>query len=190
MTSEATRAHDPLVLIEGLLSSPLAAQARGEVVSIADHLRQCAALAEAGGASASLIVAALLHDVAYLIGPELTDEATIEVEHAEIGAAWLGAWFAPAVVEPVRLHVEAKRYLTFCEGTYGASLSEESARTLELQGGVMTEDQARRFERRAHFESAVRLRRWDERAKEPFLGSPPIEHYRELIGLVLLTDSG
>jgi len=181
MGSEPARGDDPLDPIERLFCGTNAGRPFGEPVSIGHHMRQTAALAEADGASASVIVAALLHDVAYVIRPDLTDESTIEVDHAVVGAAWLERWFPPSVCEPVRLHVDAKRYLAATEVGYGASLSDESVRTLELQGGVMTPPEARQFERVRHFDPAVQLRRWDERGKDPRVTPPPIEHYRHLI---------
>ena len=40
--------------------------------------------------------------------------------HGVRGAAWLAQWFPPAVTEPVRLHVAAKRYLCAVEPSYFA----------------------------------------------------------------------
>ena len=153
-------------------------------------MRQSAALAEADGASPSLVVAALLHDVAYLLGPEAGEESSIETDHAAVAAGWLERWFPPTVAQPVRLHVEAKRYLALTDSGYAAQLSAESTRTLVLQGGVMTAAQAERFERDPHFDSAVRLRRFDERGKDPGVVAPPIAHYRSLIESVLEVAAG
>ncbi len=172
---------DPLVLIEGLFSGAIAGLPFGEPVSIGVHMRQTAALAEADGAAPALVAAALLHDVAYIVAPDLSDETSIEIDHAEVGAAWLARWFPASVAEPVRLHVEAKRYLALTDPGYVAMLSPESTRTLDLQGGVMTRDEARHFESAPHHEDAVRLRRWDERAKDPAAAPPPIEHFRDLV---------
>jgi gamma-butyrobetaine dioxygenase len=181
MRLDPGRGDDPLVLIEGLFSGAIAGRPFGEPVSIGVHMRQTAALAAANGAAPALIVAALVHDVAYVVAPDLSDEMSIEIDHAEVGAAWLERWFPASVSEPVRLHVEAKRYLTLTVPGYAAVLSSESTRTLDLQGGVMTQDEARRFESVPHFEDALRLRRWDERAKDRSSVPPPIEHFRDLI---------
>jgi [1-hydroxy-2-(trimethylamino)ethyl]phosphonate dioxygenase len=185
MGAELPGEHDPVGLIERLFAAAVASRPFGEPVAIGDHLRQSAALARADGASASLIVAALLHDVAYLLAPERADESSIEVDHAEVAAAWLEPWFPSSVVQPVRLHVEAKRYLARTEHGYAGSLSAESTRTLALQGGVMIVEEAETFERDPHFESAVRLRHFDERAKDPRVVPPPITHYRHVIESVL-----
>jgi putative nucleotidyltransferase with HDIG domain len=190
MGPEAGRARDPLELIEGLFSGSIAGRPFGEPVSIGVHMRQTAALAEAEGAAQALVVAALLHDIAYVVAPDLSDETTIEIDHAEVGAAWLARWFPDSVSEPVRRHVDAKRYLTFTEPGYAATLSVESTRTLELQGGFMTRDEARRFVSAPHFEDSVRLRRWDERAKDPGVEPPPIEHFRDLVRAMAAGERG
>ncbi len=188
MGPDPGRGDDPLVLIEGLFSGAIAGRPFGEPVSIGLHMRQSAALAEAAGAAPALVVAALVHDVAYVVAPDLSDETSIEIDHAEVGAAWLERWFPSSVTEPVRLHVEAKRYLALTEPGYAAMLSPESTRTLDLQGGVMTSDEARRFESVPHFEDAVHLRRWDERAKDPSAVPPPIEHFRDVVRSVVTSS--
>jgi gamma-butyrobetaine dioxygenase len=191
MGPESAQRDDPAALIERLFSGSIADRRFGEPVAIGGHMRQSAALAEADHAEPSLVVAALLHDIAYVLGADETnetneiDDSTIEVDHAEVGAAWLERWFPRSVVEPVRLHVEAKRYLALTALGYGASLSDESTRTLALQGGVMTAEDAERFEHHPHFDSAVRLRRWDERGKDPEITPPPIAHFRHLIESML-----
>jgi gamma-butyrobetaine dioxygenase len=49
------------------------------------------------------------------------------------------------VTEPVRLHVAAKRYLCAAEPSYFAKLSEASVYTLSVQGGPMSDAEAREF---------------------------------------------
>ena len=58
--------------------------------------------------------------------------------HSETGADWLSPWFGPAVTEPIRLHVAAKRYLCAVEPGYFERLSEASVFTLSVQGGPMS----------------------------------------------------
>lgn len=70
----------------------------------------------------------LVHDVGHL-------RRETDARHGPAGAQWLGQWFGPAVTEPVRLHVAAKRYLFATEPGYLGLLSAESVRTLALQGG-------------------------------------------------------
>jgi phosphonate degradation associated HDIG domain protein len=151
----------------------------GEAVTQLDHALQAAARAETEGATPSLIVAALVHDIGHLLH-ELPDDAPdhgIDDHHERLGARWLERRFSPAVVEPVRLHVAAKRYLCAVDAKYQSELSEPSRISLALQGGPMTADEIREFEQGPFANDAVRLRRWDEAAKDPEYVTPPIEHF-------------
>ncbi len=134
--------------IAGLFAGPGARDYLGEAVTIGEHMRQAGALAEAAGAAAPLVAAALLHDVGHLRGET-------DARHGAGGARWLRQWFGPAVTEPVRLHVAAKRYLCAAEPGYFDLLSPESVRTLALQGGPMTPDQVTAFEALPHGRDAV-----------------------------------
>ncbi len=159
----------------------------GEAVTETEHALQCAHLAEQSGAPAALIAAALLHDVGHLLHglPEDVAERGIDGRHEEGGAAWLERYFGPAVVDPVRLHVAAKRYLCAVEPNYHAGLSEASRRSLLLQGGPMSSDEVEGFEQELWFRSAVALRRWDDQAKVTGLVVPALEHYRPCLEAVL-----
>lgn len=151
----------------------------GEAVTQLEHALQAALLAEKSGASSSLITAALLHDVGHLMHG-LDDDAPeqgIDDKHEALAARWLTARFGPSVVEPVRLHVAAKRYLCTIETEYMASLSPPSLLSLKLQGGPMSDAEIAEFRGNLHYEAALRLRRWDDNAKTPSLPTPPIEHF-------------
>lgn len=80
---------------------------------------------------------------------------------------WPARWFGPEVTEPVRLHVEGKRYLCTAEPGYFDLLSEASVHTLRVQGGPMTAEQAHAFEALPGAADAVAVRRCDERAEDP-----------------------
>jgi len=158
----------------------------GEQVSIAVHMLQAGALAEHGGAARSLVAAALLHDVGHFeaIGRRQTlaqQPEAIDYKHQETGSAWLAQWFPSEVTEPVRLHVVAKRYLCAVEPDYLARLSPASVHTLALQGGPLTEAEARAFARLPHAQAAVSVRRWDDEAKDPALPTPTFDHFRQLL---------
>ena len=143
------------------------------------HALQAAALAEAEGCSSALIAAALLHDVGHLVhdlGENPAGEG-VDDRHEEVGRAWLGSIFGPEVTEPVRLHVAAKRYLCATEAGYSERLSPDSVLSLRLQGGPMTSAEAGAFRALPHAEAAVRLRRFDEAAKEKDLSTPPVAHF-------------
>jgi phosphonate degradation associated HDIG domain protein len=155
----------------------------GEEVSQREHALQAAALARRDGAGASLIAAALLHDVGHLLH-DLPDDAPdrgVDDTHETLAARWLSRWFGPEVVEPVRLHVDAKRYLCAVEPEYLRRLSEPSVVSLRLQGGPMTADEVRAFRESARLADAVTLRRWDDEAKAPDLVVPGLESYVPII---------
>ena len=58
----------------------------------------------------------------------------------------LEPFFPPVIVECVRLHVAAKRYLCATDPTYFGKLSSASVHTLSLQGGPMSEAEVAEFE--------------------------------------------
>ena len=155
----------------------------GEAVTQAQHMLQAGLLAQSAGASDALVAAALLHDVGHfhgaVTGHDLMDGT--DNHHSATGAAWLARWFGPAVTEPVRLHVAAKRYLCAVEPDYHARLSPASVFTLSVQGGPMTPEEVRRFEAEPYHADAVALRRWDEQAKDPSAAGPGFDHFRALL---------
>jgi phosphonate degradation associated HDIG domain protein len=153
-----------------------------EAVNQRQHALQCAALAEAEKAGAALIAAALLHDIGHLLhGDETAALRGLDMAHEELGNAWLAAHFGPEVCDPVRLHVDAKRYLCHANPDYFATLSPASVRSLELQGGAFSPAEADAFLERPHARQAVRLRLWDDRAKDPDLETPPLAHFRPYV---------
>jgi [1-hydroxy-2-(trimethylamino)ethyl]phosphonate dioxygenase len=143
------------------------------------HALQAAALAEADDAPAATVLASLLHDVGHMIHRLGEDPAGrgIDDVHEELGARWLAERFGPEVSEPVRLHVAAKRYLCAVEPDYLAKLSPDSVRSLGLQGGPMSADEIDDFRRHPLHEEAVRLRRYDEAAKDPHARTPDFDHF-------------
>src|SRR5215471_15368291 len=143
------------------------------------HALQAAALAEKDEAPAATVLASLLHDVGHMIhqlGENPAARGIADV-HEELGAKWLAERFGPEVSEPVRLHVAAKRYLCTVESDYFGKLSPDSVRSLELQGGLMSADEVEQFRANPHHAEAVRLRRFDEAAKDPRAATPDFDHY-------------
>ena len=143
------------------------------------HALQAAALAEADDAPPATVLASLLHDVGHMIHRLGEDPASrgIDDVHEELGAAWLAERFGPDVSEPVRLHVAAKRYLCAVEPDYFSKLSPDSVRSLGLQGGPMSADEVAAFRRHPQWQEAVRLRRYDEAAKDPKATTPDFDHF-------------
>lgn len=154
-----------------------------ESVTQLEHALQAAFLGEQQGADSELITAALLHDVGHLLH-DLPDDAPdlgIDDRHEILGQKWLDKHFGPGVVEPVRLHVDAKRYLCEVEPSYFSQLSPPSIQSLALQGGPMNAEEIAAFERNPQHQRAVTLRRWDDIAKDPTLKTPSIEHFAKYI---------
>jgi len=143
------------------------------------HALQSAAHAEADGASPATVLASLLHDVGHMIHDLGEDPAArgLDDAHEELGAKWLASRFGPEVCEPVRLHVPAKRYLCTVESDYFGKLAPDSVRSLELQGGLMSPDELDSFRANPWHAEAVRLRRYDEMAKDPRATTPDFDHY-------------
>jgi phosphonate degradation associated HDIG domain protein len=157
--------------------------AYGEGVSMTEHGLQAALLAEQEGAGPAMIAAALLHDIGHLLHslPEDIADQGIDTQHESIASAWLSQHFPPAVSEPVRLHVAAKRYLCAVEPGYLEALSAASVLSLGLQGGPMTEAEAARFAGERYSAEAVKLRRWDDLAKVPGQKTPSLDRYRAIL---------
>ena len=175
--------------LETLFAEQGAAEYFGESVTQAQHMLQAGALAEAAGAPGELVAAALLHDLGHFHGEVSGHELMrgTDNRHSHTGADWLAQWFGPAVTEPVRLHVDAKRYLCAVEPGYFALLSPASVHTLAVQGGPMTPAEAERFAAHPYGADAVRLRRWDEAAKDTQLPTPGFGHFRPLLAALLET---
>ena len=95
-----------------------------------------------------------------------------------------GVWSTSSdggVLEPIKLHVDAKRYLCAIEPGYGERLSAGSRHSLELQGGPFDPAQATRFIQRPYAADAVALRRWDDRAKDVAAIVPSFGYWRPLL---------
>lgn len=155
-----------------------------EAVTQVEHALQCGDLAERAGASAETSLAAYLHDIGHLLlrAHERREEnSTRDLHHEDIGGRFLANWFGDAVVRPVELHVPAKRYLCAVESTYFDGLSPGSVKSLELQGGPMTTEEAESFIGGSFAPEAVDLRRWDDLGKVMGAETQGLAHVRELI---------
>lgn len=177
--------HDPIQDIADLLQRRGAAQYGQEAVSQLDHALQCAHLAEQAGETDETVVAALLHDLGHLLradapapapGQERPDDL-----HQYTAIPFLRPLFSDAVLEPIRLHVDAKRCLCHTDAGYFESLSPASVRSLKLQGGVFSAEQAQAFRQQPHAEAALRLRRYDDKAKVPGQPTPALAHFIETL---------
>lgn len=156
-----------------------AAQYLGESVTLAEHMLQCATLAEADGLSDEIVVAALLHDIGHLSGKDsaYSPDDTHDRRHQESGARIIENTFPADVVDAVRSHVAAKRYLCAIDPAYADELSIASQHSLQLQGGPMAEDEWRAFEQRPNLDMVIAVRRYDDLAKIPERQTPAFSHF-------------
>ncbi|WP_345814772.1 phosphonate degradation HD-domain oxygenase [Paraburkholderia sp. PREW-6R] len=164
----------------------------GEPVTQLEHALQSGALAEEASADESLVAAAFLHDLGHLLNlqGETPTERGIDDLHQYFALPFLRPVFGDAVLEPIRLHVDAKRCLCAIDDAYFGQLSADSVRSLELQGGVFSRDEAEAFLQRPYAEDALRLRRWDDRAKEANRATPDLDHYMGVVQRVMQQHAG
>ena len=176
-----------------LLSTRGQAQYGREAVSQLDHALQCARLAEENNEPPDLIVAALLHDIGHLVGEPDVDAAQANQQrddlHQFIALPFVRGVFPDSVLEPIRLHVDAKRYLCATDAAYWEALSPASRRSLELQGGAYTGAETAAFISLPFADQAVRLRRYDDLAKVPRRITPELAHYRPMLDAVSLSKA-
>lgn len=151
----------------------------GEPVTQLQHALQTATFAEQAGAGSELISACLLHDIGHLLhdfGPTPSSQGLDDL-HQYRSLPFLRGLFGDATLDPMKLHVDAKRYLCAIEPAYHASLSEDSQRSLQLQGGIFNAAQAHEFIALPHAADAVALRRWDDLAKDAAMPTPDFAHF-------------
>ncbi|GAB3764254.1 HD domain-containing protein [Ramlibacter monticola] len=157
-------------------------------ISQEQHALQCAQLAEQAGAGPQLVAAALLHDLGHLLQPAARDEAAFDDLHEFRVQPFLRNVFPRAVLDPILLHVRAKRYLCALSASYWDRLSSASKRSLELQGGPLRTREIELFLREPHAMDAVALRQWDDQARSPTRRTPGWDHYRRVLQRVAVYE--
>ena len=159
----------------------------GEKVTMSEHMIQTAMLAEEKNSSKSLICACLLHDYGHFIidDPDFMVSKSLDGKHEEIGFDFLKNYFLQDVVEPIKLHVDAKRYLCR-DKDYYEHLSYASKISLDLQKGIMKDDEAEKFSKLKYFKDAIKIRQYDDDGKVPDIEMRKIEDYKEIISSQLI----
>ena len=157
----------------------------GEDVSQTEHAVQCAAQAKKSGKSNELITAALLHDIGHLL--ESAEPSTGNYKHDALGAEYLAPYFPAAVVEPIRLHAQAKRYLCSTKTDYFERLSLASVDSLKHQGGLMSPAEQEKFIANPHAQAAIKLRYWDDEGKDEGLSGIPMRDFQPALEACVLS---
>ncbi len=159
----------------------------GEKVTISEHMIQTAMLAEKAKCDDNLICSSLLHDYGHFIleNPDELVKLNVDGQHENIGYEYLKSFFKKEIVEPIKYHVLAKRYLAR-EKKYFDLLSEASKISLELQGGVLNQEECNKFEKQEYFKPSILLRKFDEAAKKTGVKMKDINDYKNLLNSNLL----
>jgi phosphonate degradation associated HDIG domain protein len=167
--------------IEMLFARHGAEQYSGEPVTQLEHALQTAHFAEQSDAGDALVTACLLHDLGHLLNHqgETPTLRGIDDTHQYFALPFLRGLFPDPVLDAIKLHVDAKRYLCQVDADYYAQLSADSKRSLALQGGVFDGAGAAAFIALPGARDAVRLRQWDDRAKQADLATPSLGHFLE-----------
>lgn len=155
-----------------------------EPVTQLQHALQGATLAVKEEADEELVVAALLHDIGHIMFEDDIPESVSEDlhdHHEEKAYHWVLEHFGARIADPVRMHVAAKRYLCTVDDDYVNQLSETSRKSFFDQGGVMSKKEKTEFESEVHFNEALRLRRWDDLAKDPNAKTKTLDYFIPLI---------
>jgi len=165
--------------IEAVFARRGGEQYAGEPVTQLEHALQTAALAEADGGDDALVTACLLHDLGHLL-QDLDETPTLrglDDVHQYAAIPFLRGLFPDRVLGGIQLHVDAKRWLCATRPGYHQALSDDSKRSLVLQGGPFDDAQAAAFIARPGAPEAVQLRLYDDRAKTAGQPTPPLAHY-------------
>ena len=159
----------------------------GEKITMSEHMIQSAMLAEKTKVNDDLICSCLLHDYGHFIieDPDELVKNDKDGEHESIGYEYLKNFFKKEIVEPIKYHVLAKRYLAR-DKKYFNSLSEASKTSLKLQGGVLNDKESKEFEKKDYFKNSVLVRKFDEAAKKTDIKIKSIDNYKFLLNSKLI----
>ena len=154
----------------------------GEKVTMSEHMIQTAMLAEKAKCDDNLICSCLLHDYGHFIleNPDELVKLNVDGHHENIGYEYLKSFFKKEILEPIKYHVLAKRYLAK-DKRYFDLLSEASKTSLKLQGGALNQEECTKFETQEYFKASILLRKFDEAAKRTNLEMKSIHDYQKLL---------
>jgi predicted HD phosphohydrolase len=167
----------------------------GEPISQLEHGLQCAKFAFDAGADDETVLAALFHDIGHFVvfcedgKKRLALEKPVDkmgdmgvAKHEVLGGRYLKALgFSDKTAALVEGHVLAKRYLVWKNQHYSQKLSPASKITLQYQGGPMTTEEAQLFEKSELFDTILKMRTWDDKAKIVGAKVPNLDHWVPLM---------
>jgi predicted HD phosphohydrolase len=159
----------------------------GEKITMSEHMIQSAMLAEKAKVNNNLICSCLLHDYGHFIieDPDELVKKDKDGEHESIGYEYLKNFFEKEIVEPIKYHVLAKRYLAR-DKKYYVFLSEASKASLKLQGGILNDKESKEFEKKKYFKNSILVRKFDEVAKKINFKIKSIDEYKSLLNSKLI----
>ena len=154
----------------------------GEKLTMSEHMIQSAMLAEKAKCNDNLVCSCLLHDYGHFIieDPYSLVNNNKDGEHEAIGYEYLKKFFNKEIVEPIKYHVLAKRYLARNK-KYFNFLSEASKISLKLQGGILNNDESKEFKKKKYFKNSILVRKFDESAKQINIKMKSIDSYKYLL---------
>ena len=154
----------------------------GEKITMSEHMIQSAMLAEKAKCNDNLVCSCLLHDYGHFIieDPDSLVKKNKDGEHESIGYEYLKKFFNKEIVEPIKYHVLAKRYLARNK-KYFSFLSEASKISLKLQGGALNEKESKEFKKKKYFKNSILVRKFDEAAKKTNIKIKSIDNYKSLL---------
>ena len=154
----------------------------GEKLTMSEHMIQSAMLAEKAKCNDNIVCSCLLHDYGHFIieDPYTLVKNNTDGEHEIIGYEYLKKFFNKDIVEPIKYHVLAKRYLARNK-KYFNFLSEASKISLKLQGGILNDVECKEFKKKKYFKNSILVRKFDEAAKKTNIKMKSIDNYKSLL---------
>lgn len=158
-------------------------EAYGEGVTQLMHMVQAGNLALKEGYDDEMTLAAFFHDIGHFLEDGVEMGIYGKHDHDKLGYEYLlKNGFSKRLALLVASHVPVKRYLTLKDDNYYAGLSDASKITLEFQGGPMTLEEAAQFEKDPLLDQYIKIRLWDDLAKETNLPVDPadVKKFRQM----------
>ena len=154
----------------------------GEPVTQIEHMIQAAMLSEDNGDPPELILASLFHDIGHLVAFDKETMGKYGIKnHQKLGADFLRNLKIPEIIpELVESHVNTKKYLSRNPDYYN-KLSKASQTTLHYQGGIFTDEEGKKYEKQPNFDKYIKIRLYDDAAKEIGKELKSLDHYKLML---------